>query len=213
MRARKARASRSRPARTAAGSPDARARREEPRSAERRPVSPGSSGSGAPGPSGFFVATAALGLPAGFYVWMLEGPRPLGAEVLRGTPRGVFGGLPGALAGALAGAALVVALLTAYRPARPWKARLAVAAGGFYAAALSSAVGAPALVLAPLAVTAHFVYLALGKRQPRTDAVLLALHAGGLGTAICFFHQWAHYQNGWAPFLENLAALRSLWFG
>ena len=149
-------------------------------------------------------------------------PQSRGAFSLLGSGRGVadlrpadldpIAGIGTSLALGLAASAVLVGILSGWASVRGWRERLAVASAGLYLAGSFSAVGSPALVLAPSAVVLGLVALGLARTRPKADGVLLALHAGAFGTALCFFHQWPRYQAGWAPFLENLAALRSLWF-
>ena len=161
------------------------------------------------------LVTAALGIgaPVGFYVWMLSRPNPLAAPLtLHAAPRGMFAGLlldlgVGLTVGIVAAAALGISPV-----ARDLRARLAVSAAALYLAALAAGAGAgaAALVLAPAGVIAHAAWLTVSRRRVQTHGLILALHAGGLGSALCFFHEWARYGAGWPAFLENLDALLRL---
>lgn len=165
---------------------------------------------GSAGAAASTVSILALALASGFYAWMLGGPRPLGAEGLRQTPRGCFAGLPVSLAIGAAAGILVGGALSAHDATRRHRGRVAAATFGLYLSGLSAAVGPGALLLAPAVGIGQLAFLVVSKREARADGLLLALHAGCFGAALCFFHQWARYRAGWEPLVENLAALRSL---
>jgi hypothetical protein len=154
-----------------------------------------------------------LGLAGGFYAWILSSPRPADAALTRTTQVGLLTGLPLLVFLAQFGGFAIAASLGGSPRARAWRARLALASCGLYLAGMVAAIGGPALVLAPLGALAWLVTIGVRAQEPRGSAVLLTLHAGALGMALAFFHQWAWYRPAWAPFLENLGALRHLWFG
>jgi hypothetical protein len=159
------------------------------------------------------VDALGLGLAGGFYAWILSSPRPADAAITRTTQVGLLAGLPLLVFLAQFGGFAFTVSLAGSPRARAWRARLALASCGLYLAAMVAAIGGPALVLAPLSALAWLVTIVVRAQEPRGSAVLLTLHASALGMALAFFHQWAWYRPAWAPFLENLGALRRLWFG
>ncbi len=66
---------------------------------------------------------------------------------------------------------------------------------------------------AAAAALVALVVLFVRDDSPAGGAVLLTLHAGAFGTALAFFEQWGTYRAGWAPLLEQLSALKTVWLG
>ena len=158
------------------------------------------------------VSPLTLGLAAGFYAWMLERPAPVDMAGLKSAPHGLFHGLAPCVDLAVLGSLVATAALGTTAALRPWRERLAVAAGALYLSGASAAAGPIALILAPAIAAAWLGLLAWKGREPRADGMLLATHAGSFGAALSFFHQWAQYRAGWGPFVRNFEALRTLWF-
>ena len=96
---------------------------------------------------------------------------------------------------------------------RIWLGRLALASCGLYLASMSAAVGTSAQTAAAAAALIALVVLFVRDDSPAGGAVLLTLHAGAFGTALAFFEQWGTYRAGWAPLLEQLSAMKTVWLG
>ncbi len=158
---------------------------------------------------GCAITARGVGAAAGFYLWMLRRPEASLHISLSTVPLGMFNRLAPALAGGIGAGIIAALLLTAFGSTRGLRGRLALAAGGLYLASFFSLLGATALIAAPAAAAAGLI--ALRRREIRLDGTLLALHAAGLGTAICLFHQLPQYGPGWAPFVADLKALVSIW--
>ncbi len=153
-----------------------------------------------------------IGAAAGFYLWMLGGPTPA-AAVIATTQKNLLAGLPrNMLIGEIGGLA-IAAGLNMSATTQGWRTKVALASCGFYLAATSVIISGAALALAPACALGWLVMLLIRNEKPQGGGTLVALHAGALGTALAFFHQWTWYRHSWDPFVANLAALRKLWFG
>jgi hypothetical protein len=156
-----------------------------------------------------------VGLATGFYLWALGRPAPATTEVLDRTQAGLLAGLPLRLLLAAAGATALAGVGSILAPpatVRSWRGRLALASAGFYLAAASSILGSAALVLAPAAVLAWLIALRADAGPP-AGAALVVFHVGALVTALGSYEQSGVYAMGARPFLDNLAALKTLWLG
>ena len=156
---------------------------------------------------------AGLGLATGFYVWMIGGPRPADPAIFQTAQPGLLAGLPSILAVALPAGVLLAGLFGAWPGTRVWLGRLALASCGLYLASVTAVVGSGAQTAAAAAALVALVVLFVRDDSPAGGAVLLTLHAGAFGTAIAFFEQWATYRAGWAPLLEQLPAMTTIWLG
>lgn len=154
-----------------------------------------------------------FGLAAGFYFWILSGPRPADRRVFQTTQHHLVDGLPFLVLLTCATGLILAAVLESSPATRMWRARLSLASCGLYASGAVAAIGGAALFLAPACALAWLAGLSVRHDEPGDATVLLVLHAGAFGTAVAFFHQWAWYSAGWEPFLQNLAALGKLWLG
>ena len=161
---------------------------------------------------GALIPAAALTMAFGFFAWAIGGPSPVDAAQSRTAGKDPLEGLATALAaGALCACALVV-VCTLWSAARAWRDRLVLASGGLYLAASYAALGSKGLVLAAAASLAAVAALGFLKKEVEADGLILAVHAGAFGAALCLYHEWPRFAAGWEPFRQNLAALRALWF-
>ena len=154
-----------------------------------------------------------LGLAAGFYVWILDGPRPADSAILQMTQPGLLTGLPSLLLITLGAGLGAAAVLDVSAAGRTWRARLSLASCGLYLACTTAALGTPAHALAAGSVLLGLTALIARADAPESGAVLITLHVGAFSTAVAFFEQWAWYRAGWESFVENLTALGRLWLG
>jgi hypothetical protein len=156
------------------------------------------------------LAIASTALALGFYLWALAGHEPMSNKEMRVSGFEPLAGLATALGGGVAAAAVLGIVLSAFAPLRSRRAAVALAAAWFYLSAGAPALGRAAIVIAPLAVVAHLVWLELRKPRAMTGSFLLALHAGAFVSALGFFHDWRRYAAGWKGFVSNVSALVKL---
>jgi hypothetical protein len=160
----------------------------------------------------FLPAASALALAIGFYVWVIGGPVPIEAAAAKGSEQpDPLAGLPLALVIGVVAGVVIAALGTSLSAARPWLGRIVLASGALYLGASCAALGGGGLVLAGAAAAAALAAFAVRREEIEVDGVVLALHAGMFGAALCLFHEWPRFAAGWEPFRQNLAALGALW--
>ena len=154
-----------------------------------------------------------LGLSAGFYVWILGGPKPADHSILKLSQTNLLSGLPLLLSFALAAGIVAALALGISETTRAWRARLALGTCALYLATLRVAIGGAAIVLAPALALVWIGVMTVRRETPMSDAALVTLHTSMLGAALAFFHQWAWYRAGWDPLLEGIGVLKTLVVG
>ena len=154
-----------------------------------------------------------LGLAAGFYFWIISRPHHANVAIIRTSQPGLLAGLTPRLATAILAGVAVSAVFSLTPDARVWRARLSLASCALYGAALLPIAGPIAIPLSAGAALIGLIALFGRDDVPESGATLVALHVGAFSMAIAFFDQWPWYATGWAPFLDSLAALKTLWLG
>jgi hypothetical protein len=154
-----------------------------------------------------------LGLSAGFYLWILGGPRPADHAIVKMSQPNLLVGVPMILAGTLVTGIVLGVALGASEVTRTWRKRVALGSCALYLAATSVAIGHLAVVLAPAAALTWVVALTIRHEEPTSAEALITLNAALFGTAVAFFHQWSWYRAGWEPFFDSILAVKWLLTG